>query len=210
MFPAFLNLRSRCVVVVGGGPVAASKLASLLEAGAEVTVIAPDVRPEIERTGVRVHRRPFSDGDLDGAWWVVAAAPPEVNRRVLAAANERRIFVNAVDDPVNATAYLGGVVRRDGVTIAISTDGRAPALAGLLREALDAWLPGELDAWMRAADEARREWKAQGVAIELRRPMLLEVLNQLYSEKTPNSQSPTSKTSIGKGSLGVGELGVGN
>ena len=57
----------------------------------------------------------------------------------------------------HATAYLGGVVRRDGVTIAISTDGRAPALAGLLREALDAWLPRELDAWMKASDDARRD-----------------------------------------------------
>ena len=62
----------------------------------------------------------------------------------------------------HATAFLGGVVRRDGVTIAISTDGRAPALAGLLREALDAWLPSELDAWMKASDEARRSWREQG------------------------------------------------
>jgi uroporphyrin-III C-methyltransferase/precorrin-2 dehydrogenase/sirohydrochlorin ferrochelatase len=180
MFPAFLNLRSRRVVVVGGGPVAAGKLHALLEAGADVTVVAPDVRPEIERRGVTVHRRAFAPTDLDGAWWVVAAAPPDVNRQVLAAANERRVFVNAVDDPENATAYLGGVVRRDGVTIAISTDGRAPAMAGLLREALGAWLPGELDVWMRAADEARREWKAQRVPIEERRPRLLQVLNRLY------------------------------
>ena len=78
---------------------------------------------------------------------------------MLEAAERAQLFVNAVDDPAHATAYLGGVVRRDGVTVAISTDGRAPALAGLLREALDAWLPGDLDAWMAAADEARREWK---------------------------------------------------
>lgn len=183
MFPAFLDLRSRRAVVVGGGPVAAGKVQSLLDAGADVIVVAPDVRPDIERPGVTVHKRAFTDADLDGAWWVVAAAPPEVNRRVLTAANERRIFVNAVDDPANATAYLGGVVRRDGVTVAISTDGRAPAMAGLLREALDAWLPGELDAWMRAADEARREWTAQRVPMEKRRPQLLETLNRLYEAK---------------------------
>jgi uroporphyrin-III C-methyltransferase / precorrin-2 dehydrogenase / sirohydrochlorin ferrochelatase len=180
MFPAFLNLASRRAVVVGGGPVAASKLEALLAAGADVTVVAPDVRPEIERSGVTVVRRPFQDADLDGAWWVVAAAPREVNRQVLAAAEARRVFVNAVDDPDHATAYLGGVVRRQGVTVAISTDGRAPALAGLLREALDAWLPGDLDEWMSAADDARRTWKAQGVPMERRRPLLLEVLNRLY------------------------------
>ena len=121
--------------------------------------------------------------DLDEAWYVVAAAPPEVNRQVLVAAERRQLFVNAVDDPPHATAYAGGVVRRDGVTIAISTDGRAPALAGLLREALDAWLPGDLDEWMSAADEARRTWKQDGVPMERRRPLLLETLNRLYDAK---------------------------
>jgi len=174
MFPAFLHLRSRRVVVIGGGPVAASKLEALLAAGADVTVVAPEVRPEIEQTGVTVVRRAFEDADLDGAWWVVAAAPRDVNKRVLAAADARRVFVNAVDDPEHAT-------------VAISTDGRAPALAGLLREALDAFLPGDLDRWMAAADEARRAWKAQGLPMEQRRPQLLQVLNELYAEKETGS-----------------------
>jgi uroporphyrin-III C-methyltransferase/precorrin-2 dehydrogenase/sirohydrochlorin ferrochelatase len=183
MFPAFLDLTSRTVVVVGGGPVAASKIESLLLAGARVTVVAPEIRPEIARTDVALVRREFRDTDLDGAWWVVAAAPPAVNRQVNAAAEARHIFVNAVDDPQHATAYLGGVVRRAGVTIAISTDGRAPALAGLLREALDAWLPRELDAWMKASDEARRVWREQKVPMAERRPQLLETLNRLYEDK---------------------------
>jgi uroporphyrin-III C-methyltransferase/precorrin-2 dehydrogenase/sirohydrochlorin ferrochelatase len=183
MFPAFLNLESRRVVLVGGGRVAASKLESLLTAGARVAVVAPEIRAEIERDGVEIHRRAFEDRDLDGAWWVVAAAPPDVNRQVQAAAERRRVFVNAVDDPRHATAYLGGVVRRAGVTIAISTDGRAPALAGLLREALDAWLPRELDAWLKASDDARRAWREQGVPMEERRPQLLDTLNKLYADK---------------------------
>jgi uroporphyrin-III C-methyltransferase/precorrin-2 dehydrogenase/sirohydrochlorin ferrochelatase len=192
MFPAFLNLRSRRVVVVGGGPVAASKLDALLAAGADVTLIAPEVRPEILERSVHVIQKRFEPSDLDGAWWVVAAAPSDVNRRVLEAADERRIFVNAVDDPAHATAYLGGVVRRHDVTVAISTNGRAPALAGLLREALDAWLPGELDEWLVAADEARRRWKAQGVPMEARRPQLLETLNKLYEERV--ASNPESRT----------------
>ena len=181
MFPAFLQLRSRRVVVVGGGPVAASKLEALLAAGADVTVVAPEVRPEIMQSGVTVVRRPFEDADLDGAWWVVAAAPRDVNKQVLAAADARRVFVNAVDDPEHATAYLGGVVRRDGVTVAISTNGRAPALAGLLREALDAWLPGDLDrvddgGGRRAARRGRRKacrWSSGGRSC-------CEALNGLY------------------------------
>jgi uroporphyrin-III C-methyltransferase/precorrin-2 dehydrogenase/sirohydrochlorin ferrochelatase len=108
LFPTFLKLAGRPVLVVGGGPVAASKLASLLAAGAEVTVVAPDVVPEIERSGVRIERRAFAEGDLDRAWFVVAAAPPEVNSQVALAAEQRRVFVNAVDDPASASAYLGG------------------------------------------------------------------------------------------------------
>jgi uroporphyrin-III C-methyltransferase/precorrin-2 dehydrogenase/sirohydrochlorin ferrochelatase len=167
--------------------VAASKLDALLAAGADVTVIAPDVVAEIESRPVTVVRRPFTDSDLDGAWWVVAAAPTEVNRRVREAADARQIFVNAVDDPAHATAYLGGVVRRDGVTIAISTDGRAPALAGLLREGIEALLPADLDVWLATADRVRAEWKRDGVPMEQRRPRLLEALNQKYRV---DSESP--------------------
>src|SRR3989304_6232191 len=102
MFPAFLSLASRRVVVVGGGPVAAAKLDALIAAGADVTVVAPDVVPAIEERPVTILRRPFEERDLDGAWWVVAAATPEINARARAAADERRIFVNAVDDPQHA------------------------------------------------------------------------------------------------------------
>jgi len=183
MYPAFLRLTGRKVVLVGGGRVAAGKIQGLIAAGAHVTVVAPEIRPELEQPGVVLERRRFVDRDLDEAWYVVAAAPPDVNRQVLVAAERRQLFVNAVDDPPHATAYAGGVVRRDGVTIAISTDGRAPALAGLLREALDAWLPGDLDEWLSAADEARRTWKQDGVPMERRRPLLLETLNRLYDAK---------------------------
>jgi siroheme synthase-like protein len=196
MFPAFLKLAGRRVVLVGGGRVAAGKLEALIGESAEVTVVAPEIVPEIEqRPGLTIRRRAFEPSDLDGAWWVVAAAPPDVNREVLAAAEARRIFVNAVDDPQHATAYAGGVVRREDVTIAISTNGRAPALAGLLREALDAWLPRDLASWMMAADEARRSWKEERVPMERRRPLLLETLNRLYEIKSqipnPKSQAPT-------------------
>ncbi len=183
MYPAFLRLTGRRVVLVGGGRVAAGKLHGLIAEGAHVTVVAPDIRPELEQPGVTLERRRFEEADLNGAWYVIAAASPEVNRQVLVAAERRQLFVNAVDDPPHATAYAGGVVRRDGVTIAISTDGRAPALAGLLREALEAWLPGDLDEWMSAADQARRSWKQDGVPMERRRPLLLETLNRLYDAK---------------------------
>jgi uroporphyrin-III C-methyltransferase/precorrin-2 dehydrogenase/sirohydrochlorin ferrochelatase len=183
MYPVFLRLDGRQVLVVGGGSVAAGKLEGLLAAGAKVTVVSPEMRPEFERAGVTRRRRRFEPHDLDGMWWVVAAAPPEVNQEVRFAAERRQLFVNAVDDPPNATAFLGGVVRRDGVTVAFSTEGRAPALAGLLREALDAWLPEDLAEWMTAAEEIRKTWKRDDVPMEARRPQLLETLNRLYEER---------------------------
>jgi len=73
--------------------------------------------------------------------------------------------------------------------VSFSTGGRAPALAGLLREAFDAWLPQDLGAWMTAADEIRKTWKKGGVAMEERRPQLLETLNRLYEERRLQSRS---------------------
>ena len=180
VFPVFLKLAGRHVLVVGGGPVAASKLRALIEADATITVVAPDIVDAIAAAPVTVLRRPFAVDDLDGASFVVAAAPPEVNRAVSAAAHARGLFVNAVDDMENASAYLGAIVRRAGVTMALSTDGEAPALAGLMREALEALLPDDLEAWMTCARDARREWLARGVPMAERRPLLLEALVALY------------------------------
>src|SRR6185436_18125170 len=163
LFPVFLKLSGRPVVVVGGGPVAASKLEALLKADADVTVVAPEVHAAIRAAGVRIETRAFQPSDLDGAWLVVSAATAEVNADVAREAERRHLFVNAVDDPANASAYLGGVVRRAGVTIAISTSGDAPALAGVLREGIDAVLPPDLDRWTSCAVDLRKTWKADGV-----------------------------------------------
>jgi uroporphyrin-III C-methyltransferase / precorrin-2 dehydrogenase / sirohydrochlorin ferrochelatase len=183
LFPAFLKLAGRKVVVVGAGPVGASKIDSLVAAGADVTVVAPEVVPELASAPVRIERRPFEPSDLDGAWFVVAAAPPEVNQAVRDAANQRQLFVNAVDDPPNATAYLGGIVRKHGVTLAISTDGRAPALAGLLREGLETLLPDDLEAWLEVSCREREIWKRDAVPMAERRPLLLEAINRLYASR---------------------------
>ena len=85
LFPAFLRLTGKRVLVVGAGPVAASKLKALIDAEADITVVAPVVHADIEAEAVTIHRRPFEVSDLDGVWYVVAAAPPEVNRAVSAA-----------------------------------------------------------------------------------------------------------------------------
>jgi uroporphyrin-III C-methyltransferase / precorrin-2 dehydrogenase / sirohydrochlorin ferrochelatase len=209
LYPVFLKLAGLPVVVVGGGTVAASKLAGLLDAGARVTVIAPAISEAI-RTRVAaipgplpstlpstlpgalpgtlpitlpitLIERGFVASDLDRARWVVAAATPEVNRAVAGAAAERGLFVNAVDDVASASAFLGAVVRRGPAVLAISTAGLAPALAGLLREALEAVLPDDLEHWIDVAVAARADWKRAGVAMAERRPLLLRALDRIYA-----------------------------
>ena len=178
--PVFVRFDGRRTVVVGGGAMAAAKIPALLAAGADVTVIAPHVSAAIDRARVRVVERAFVPADLDGAWFVTAAATPEVNRAVRDAAEARAVFVNAVDDPANATAYLGGAIARGGVTVAFSTSGRAPALAGLLREAFDDLVPVDIEAWASRAHELRSRQRAEGVPMAERRPELLDTLNHLY------------------------------
>jgi uroporphyrin-III C-methyltransferase/precorrin-2 dehydrogenase/sirohydrochlorin ferrochelatase len=181
LFPIFLKLSGRAVLVVGAGPIAEGKLKALIEAGASVRVVAPETTRAIDTMGVDICRREFRPSDLDGAWLAVAAATPEVNRQVADAAEYRHVFVNAVDDLRNASAYLGGVTRRAGVTFAISTEGRAPALAGLLREGLEAVLPdSDLDAWVAEAERMRERWRKGDVPMVKRRPELLRALVKRY------------------------------
>ena len=183
VFPIFLRLAGRAVLLVGGGRVAATKIEGLLRAGARVTVVAPEIRSELEREGVTLLRREFEASDLDGAWFAVAAGTHAVNRQVAEAAEERRIFVNAVDDPPSASAYAGGVFRRGSLTVAISTNGDAPALAGLMREGLEALVPEEIETWLELSRQQARVWRETGIPMEERRPLLLAAINRLYAER---------------------------
>lgn len=178
----FLDLCERRVLVVGGGRVASSKLQALKAGGAAVTLVAPYVIPEAVVPGIRIHRRNFRERDLDGVWFVIAAATPRVNSQVARAATRRRIFVNAVDDPSNASAYLGGTIRRGHITLAISSGGRAPALVRLLREALEHILSDDLTRWLELAETEREQWKRNKVTTSNRTPLLATAIRSLYPD----------------------------
>ncbi len=193
LFPLFLDLRNKPVLVVGAGSVAASKLQPLLAAGAVITVVAPLAVPEIAALAaagrLRWQRRRFRAFDLQGVWLVVAAtADRAVNAQVSRAATSRRVFVNAVDDPHSASAYAGALVRRGPVTAAISSGGQAPALSRLLRETLEHLLPDAetLSDWVAQSTALRPEWRARAVPIAQRYPELLRAL-LLRSEPTAKS-----------------------
>jgi siroheme synthase-like protein len=103
-------------------------------------------------------RRPFRPDDVDGVWYVIAAAPHDVNGCVLTESTTRGVLVNAVDDPANATAFAGSVFTCGPVTVALSTGGEAPALSRVLREALEQLIGHDIEHWTTLAATLRREW----------------------------------------------------
>lgn len=145
LFPLFVDLRGRAVLVVGGGAVARRKTDALLESGADITVVAPLLGPALRRlaTSGRVRHRAesFQQEHLAGAWLVIAATgDAAINRSVAAAARARGIFINVVDDAGLSSVQLPARVRRGRVQVAISSGGAAPVLARRLRERLEAEL----------------------------------------------------------------------
>ena len=165
LFPLFLKLDGRDVLVVGAGAIAERKVGSLVEAGARVRLVAPEATPELRRLTeagtIAWAQRTFEDADLEGTWLVVAATGvAEVQRRVAAAAEGRRVFLLAVDDPPNASAYSGAIVRRPPFLVAISSSGATPALTRLVRDIVEQVLPG--DEWVAHAKALREKWLADG------------------------------------------------
>lgn len=148
LFPAFLDLRARPVVVVGGGEVAARKAQALAHCGASVTLVAPELCPALAervRHGSMRHRAGrFVDDDLAGAEMAIAATgDARVNAAVARAARALGIPVNVADDPALSTFLMAAVVERGPVQVAISTSGASPALARRLRARIEGAVPEE-------------------------------------------------------------------
>ena len=159
-YPVYLSLAERLVVVVGGGAIAERKVAGLLPCGARVRVIAPELTPELARLaegGEIDHReRDYQPGDLEGAVLALAAPGGAVRDEVFSAeAEERRIFAN-VEDVVDRCSFIApAIVRRGDLVIAISTSGRAPALAVRIRQRLEQELGPEYGPLLELAGRLR-------------------------------------------------------
>jgi siroheme synthase-like protein len=180
LHPLFLKLKGRAVLVIGAGATAERKILPLLEAGARLHVVAPVATSELQRLArdgtIEWSARSFEDADANGAWLIVAATGDgNVQRQVAAAGQARRVFVLAVDDPANASAYSGAVVRRAPFTIAISSSGATPALTRLLREVIEHVLPG--DEWVDHARKLRVKWVAEGTPMGERFGELVKQIN---------------------------------
>lgn len=140
-YPVYLNLKGKRVVVIGGGEVGERKVASLLDTGAMITVVSPDVTPRVASLAnanlIELHRRPYLEGDCAGAVLVLSATDDApVNQAVWKEAQTARVLVNTADEPALCDFIMPAVVRRGEVAVAISTGGTSPALAARLRRKL--------------------------------------------------------------------------
>jgi len=168
LYPVGLVLAGRPVLVVGGGKVAASKVAELVRAGADVTVVAPEIVPELRADErIRCEVRPYRAGEAADYRFVVTATDQrDVNQAVYDDGEAAGVWVNAADDPARCSAVLPSRVRRGSLLVTISTEGRSPALAAWLREQLEGELGPEYEALLDLLAEERDRIRAEGRSTE--------------------------------------------
>jgi precorrin-2 dehydrogenase/sirohydrochlorin ferrochelatase len=168
LYPVNLRVNGQRCLVVGGGRVALGKVAGLLEAGARVHVVAPQVVDELAALGgIEVDVREYRSGDVAGHRLVIAATGDSaVNRRVFADADSAGIWVNAADDPDNCTFTVPARVRRGPLLVTFSTGGTSPALASWLRRRYTAEFGPEYEVLIEMLASMREELRAQGISTE--------------------------------------------
>ena len=170
-YPANFLVAGRRCVVVGAGRIAARKLEALLEAGADVVVIAPEavdtIRTWAETGRLTWHERGFEDADLDEAWLAITAtADAAVNQAVFDAGEARRVWINSADDPINCSFTLMSVVRQGDIVVTIGTNGRSPALATFLKAHVGTEMGPEYERLLELLSEAREAIRSSGRSSE--------------------------------------------
>jgi siroheme synthase-like protein len=188
LLPIFVKLRDRLVVVIGGGAVAEGKIEGLFAAEARVRVIAPRVTPAIaqwvEQGKVEWRAKAFAAVDLEGAYLVIAATSAAgVNEAVFVEADAKGILCNAVDDIENCHFYYGSVVQRGDLQIAISTNGKSPALAQRLRLHLEKQFGPEYELWLEWLGAARELLRAGDGSTDSKKILLHHLASQPMFER---------------------------
>ncbi len=194
-YPVFLNVKGKKCVVIGGGQIALRKVRALLNHGADVEIISPDLCPELAKLAesgrIPVLTREYQTGDLENTFVVITATDNgEINQRVVAEARRSAVLVNAVDDAVNSDFIVPSYLRRGEVTIAVSTGGKSPALARKIRSRLEKELGDEYALLVDLVSEVRTEVRQQKIKIDgdgwqeaLDLDLLLDLLRKGEKEK---------------------------
>jgi siroheme synthase-like protein len=188
LLPIFVKLQNRLVVVVGGGAIAQGKIEGLFAAEGRVRVVAPQVTPAIaqwiSQGKVEWQAKTFAPADLNGAFLVIAAtSAPGVNEAVFTEADARGILCNAVDDIGHCHFYYGSVVQRGDLQIAISTNGKSPALAQRLRLLLEKQFGPEYELWLEWLGAARELLRAGDNSADSKKVLLHHLASEPMFER---------------------------
>src|SRR6266508_2881292 len=181
-YPVYIQLREQPCVVIGGGKIAEGKVDGLLEAEAKVTVISPDLTPRlhdlVNQKQITHLARTYQPGDLTGAFMVICATDrADINHQVWQEASANRQLVNVVDDTPRCNFIAPSILRKGDLTIAISTSGKAPALAVRLKERLQREIGPEYERFLELA-RALREPLAQHIPdFETRKALWYELVD---------------------------------
>jgi uroporphyrin-III C-methyltransferase/precorrin-2 dehydrogenase/sirohydrochlorin ferrochelatase len=192
-FPLFADLRGRRVLVVGGGEVAERKVRLLLDAQARVAVVAPAVTNWLAAQAadglLSLRQAEFTEQDLDGALLVIAATSDHsVNARVAAAANDRNVLANVVDDLELSSFIVPAIVDRSPLVVAISTGGVAPVLARLARERIEAVIDGSFGKLAALLERWRPRIKNELPELRARRRFYESVIRGRVAERLRDHQ----------------------
>lgn len=170
-YPANFIVAGRRCVVVGAGRIAARKIQGLLDADADVLVVAPEavdaVRDAASEGRLRWEARAFVPTDLDDAWLAITAtADAAVNQAVFDAGEQRRVWTNSADDPANCSFTLMSIVRRGDLVVTVGTNGRSPALATYLKNHVATEMGPEYETLLEILSEAREAIRSDGRSSE--------------------------------------------
>lgn len=184
-YPIFLDLSGKTCLVVGEGHEIAGKVRGLVDAGATVRYVNPRAEAAIEALAaaglIAWERRAFEERDLDGCFLVIADC--EDNAKIFRLAEARQVVLNAVDDPEHCRFSFGSVHRQGDLTIAISTNGTAPALAVRLRERLQREIGAEYGELLRMLQDARSEIGSRIADFSVRRALWYRIVDSDILDK---------------------------
>ena len=199
--PIFVKIEDRPCLVVGGGKVAARKVRLLVKAGANITLVSPDLCDEIEAAveqgAVRHVKRRFQDADMDEAVLVIAATDDEeLNRSVSDLAMQQRIPVNVVDNPSLCSFIMPSIIDRSPVQVAVSTGGASPVLARLLRARLEGFIPAAYGRLAKLVDGYRQQAKDRFTDPDQRRYFWESILQGRIAELFFAGQEEKARTAL--------------
>ena len=167
LLPLAFEFKGVPVLVVGAGTIGVRKAQQLVESGAVVTIITEALLAPVPEGVARVEQRRYQRGDLRGYWLVISATGDrDVNDEIVREAHDERVWLNVVDDPERCTFYFMALHRQGEVTVAVTTEGAAPALAQEIRTLAAARLPSNLGAVAAILREERRAVHERGASTE--------------------------------------------